>query len=250
MKTKNILLNFSLGLILIFASCGSENSDISSPVDTGVGGGSGTGGSMARFTIAGNRLFLLSQNDLHAFDLSGGTVTHQSKQQVGTDIETIFPYKNYLFIGSTNGMYIYDQATPAPSRLSVYTHVVSCDPVIADSTFAYVTLRTGTTCWGTVNQLEVIDISNVTNPVLKNAYTMTQPRGLGKKGNLLYVCDGDNLKVMDASNPNALTLKYSHPVPEAYDVIPVKDFVIVSAKDGIYQMRYNGTDFTQLSKIK
>ena len=83
----------------------------------------------------------------------------------------------------------------------------SCDPVIADEKYAYVTLRTGTTCNGVNNRLEILDIANINSPSLVKTYEMTNPHGLSKDGNLLFVCDGANgLKVYNASDVNNLKL--------------------------------------------
>jgi hypothetical protein len=129
--------------------------------------GGGQGGSMARFTLIDNYLYTVSYTTLNTFDLG----TPQQPSFAGTTnlsnwgIETIFPFKNRLFIGSTTGMFIYDVSTPAtPSKLGMFSHVQSCDPVIADDNYAYVTLRSGTTCQGFSNQLEVLNISDLNNP--------------------------------------------------------------------------------------
>ena len=89
---------------------------------------------------------------------------------VGWGLETIFQYKNNLFIGSQTGMYIYDLSDPAvPEQLSVFNHLRSCDPVVVDDDYAYVTLRSGTFCMNGNNQLDVGNIvSASSNQVLVN----------------------------------------------------------------------------------
>ena len=70
-------------------------------------------------------------------------------------------------------MHIYSITEPeSPNFVSTYQHVVSCDPVVVDDEYAYVTLRTGTTCAGWQNQLEVIDIQTLSNPQLVATYTI------------------------------------------------------------------------------
>jgi hypothetical protein len=71
----------------------------------------GIGGSTARFTIAGNALYIVDQSNLHVYDIS--TASNPSKvsdKNIGWSIETIFPYQNHLFIGSSSGVYIYDKS--------------------------------------------------------------------------------------------------------------------------------------------
>ena len=105
-------------------------------------------------------------------------------------------------------MYIYNISNGNnPVKESQFLHVQSCDPVIADEKYAYVTLRTGTTCNGVNNRLEILDIANINSPSLVKTYEMTNPHGLSKDGNLLFVCDGANgLKVYNASDVNNLKL--------------------------------------------
>ena len=67
-----------------------------------------------------------------------------NKVNVGSwNVETIFPFKDKLFIGSQNGMFVYNiNNADNPSLVGQFSHVQSCDPVIADDDYAYVTLRT------------------------------------------------------------------------------------------------------------
>ena len=71
-----------------------------------------------------------------------------------------------------------------------------------DDTLAYVTLRTGTNCGGNLNTLDVVNIKDINSPKLVMSYGLTNPHGLGKDGDLLFICDGTaGLKVYDASDP-------------------------------------------------
>lgn len=165
-----------------------------------------------------------------------------AKLTLGFGIETIFPYQQNLFIGSQTGMYIYDISQPdAPKQLSIYQHIVSCDPVVAQGNTAYVTLRSGTTCRGNTsfNSLDVIDVSNLRAPKVLRSYPMKNPFGLGIDGNLLFVCEGDfGLKVLDVTDPlNIKQLQFIENV-RTYDVIPNRKVLIVTGKDGIYQYSY------------
>ncbi|MEM9987362.1 MAG: hypothetical protein AAF804_19895, partial [Bacteroidota bacterium] len=119
----------------------------------------GIGGSMARFTLVGSHLYVVTNTDLQAYMLATLENPQQvSSQQIGWgDIETIFPMKGNLFIGSMNGMYIYSLSDPnEPNYVSEFQHVRSCDPVVVEGDFAYVTLRGGTPCGGFSNQLDVV----------------------------------------------------------------------------------------------
>jgi hypothetical protein len=201
----------------------------------------GVGGSMARFTIVENRLYTVGNTDLDVFNISNPIdPIHTSSQSVGWNIETIYPFKNKLFIGSASGMFIYNiNNADAPASVGQFSHTRSCDPVIADDTYAYVTLRSGNTCQGFTNQLEIVKLNNITDPVLQKTYPMTNPHGLSKDDDLLFICDGkDGLKVYNASNVMNLQLLTTIPGIETYDVIAMNNIALVVAKDGLYQYNY------------
>jgi hypothetical protein len=164
-----------------------------------------------------------------------------SKVQLGWGIETIYPFKNKLFIGSNTGMFIYDVTNPSqPSKQGEFNHVRTCDPVIAEDKYAYVTLRSGTGCPGSTNQLDVLDITNLSQPSLVKSYTMTNPHGLSKDGDLLFICDGqDGLKIYNAANASNVFLLKQLTGPETFDVIAWNGVAIVSATDGLYQYDYS-----------
>jgi hypothetical protein len=216
-------------------------------------GPGGMGGSMARFTTVGERLYTVGNYELKTFDIGNAAEPHfVAESQVGFGIETIFPFKDKLFIGSTSGMFIYAISNPdQPQLLSQFSHVQSCDPVIADDENAYVTLRSGTACMGFTNQLEVLDISNLLQPSLVKTYPMTNPHGLSKDDDLLFICDGaDGLKVYDATLPGNLQLLKTIRGMETYDVIAYNNLALVVAKDGLYQFDYSDrNNIKQLSKL-
>lgn len=160
----------------------------------------GVGGSMARFTITGSYLYTVDDSSLDVFDLGNATQPSLATTvQLPWGIETIFPYGSNLFIGANNGMHIYDNSNPlSPQHLSTFAHVQSCDPVFVNGDIAYVTLRDGNACQGFVNQLDVVDVSDLSNPFLLKTYPMHHPHGLSISEDHLYLCEGDQgLKVFD-----------------------------------------------------
>ncbi len=219
------------------------------------GGGVGIGGSMARFGIKDNVLYLLDGSNIALYDISAKTDPGKlSEFYAGWGIETMFLTENNMFLGTTTGMLIFDITNPHnPLSLSSYSHIRSCDPVVVDDTLAFVTLRTGTTCAGSLNQLDVINIKNLNNPVLMTSYALKNPHGLGKNGDLLFICNGDaGLKIYNASNPWLISanLIYSYPSINAWDVIPIDDLLVLIGDDGLYQYDYsNIQNITLLSTI-
>jgi hypothetical protein len=128
----------------------------------------------------------------------------------------------------------------------------ACDPVVADNNYAYVTLRNGTICSGFNNQLELIDISSLQQPQLAKIYPMTNPHGLAKDNNLLFICDGrDGLKMYDATDPLNILLRKTISGIETYDAIAWNNNLLVVAKDGLYQYDYsNPASLVQRSKLE
>lgn len=224
-------------------------------VTPGSGSGPGVGGSLARFTINGNYLYMLDGGDLQVADISSANEpVAKSRSYLAWDIETIFPYKNNLFIGSASGMHIMDLSSPeSPAKISTYAHVQSCDPVVVDDKYAYVTLRSGNTCQGFTNQLEVINIENLQSPQLLQVYPMTNPHGLGIDNTTLFICDGnDGLKAFDASDVNSIdkNLLAHYKNINATDVIPYNNILIMIGEDGLFQYDYsNPKDIRLLSTI-
>jgi hypothetical protein len=219
------------------------------------GSGTGIGGSMARFAINDKMLYLLDGSSLKLFDITAKTTPNKLFDiNMGGGIETMFLSGNYMFLGTTTGMIIYDITnSQSPLWKSSYNHIRSCDPVVVDDTLAYITLRSGTNCGSAVNCLDVINIKNTLQPSLVKSYSMTNPYGLGKNGDLLFVCDGTaGLKVYNASDPLNITgnLIFAYPGIKAYDVVPVGDILVLIGDDGLYQYNYsNIQNITLMSTI-
>jgi hypothetical protein len=213
----------------------------------------GVGGSMARFSIINDYLYAVSSNKLYSLNITAAdNPVVANTKELSFGIETIYPFKDKLFIGSNSGMFIYDISNPSnPIAQGQFTHVRSCDPVITDGENAYITLRSIGDCQGITNQLEVVDVKNLNNPVLLKTYQMTSPYGLSKDNNLLFICDGkDGLKIYDASNPTSIQLVKTIGNLETFDVITLDQRAIVVAKDGLYQYDYsNPASINFLSKI-
>ena len=202
----------------------------------------GISGSMARFVTVSNYLYAVSTSSLMVYDISNASDPQKGNHlQIGWNIETIFPFANNLFIGSRSGMFIFSISDPSnPQQLSNYQHVSSCDPVISDGDYAFVTLRSGTACEGFVNQLDVLNITDILHPQLVKTYEMHNPHGLGKDSNTLFICDGtDGVKIYNAEDVLNISLIHQIKNLNAYDVIPWEGRLVVTAEDGIHQYDYS-----------
>lgn len=234
------MLKATFGLILSFilldAGCG-KSVDSGSSSATATAASSGIGGSLARFTIAFNHLYTVDNYKLYVYDINDPLNPVLKKTiYLTSGIETIFPYQDKLFIGSTSGMFIYSIATPAnPVFLANARHVRSCDPVVASGNYSYVTLRGGTPCGPAQDAFNVYNVTNITSPVLTASLALPTPRGLGIEDNAVYVCLQKNgLAVIDVSNPAAPAEKKRIADEDwFYDVIPVNDLLICYTNKGL-----------------
>ena len=221
------------------------------------GASTGAGGSTARFTIAGNYLYVVDHMSLKAFDLSNNSPVYKSKTDVGINIETIFPYQDKLFIGSSSSMYIYSLANPSrPERLARadYNIRMACDPVVARDSVAYATLRATGRCGGGQSALVVYNIKNISSPQLERAVSLIAPYGLGLKNNSLYVCEGNYglsvFNVTNAYNPIQVS-EIRVNGTTFYDVIPYGNVLIAQVNDGfiLYDIGTNPMQPAFLSRI-
>lgn len=216
----------------------------------------GTGGSMARFRIYQNYLYIAKSWEIKIIDITNlNDPIEAGMFYPNLTAETVFIAKDKLFIGATTGMAIYDLKNPVnPEFLSLFAHVNSCDPVVVDEKYAYVTLRSGNECQSFTNQLDVLNIEDLRNPIHLKTYPMHNPHGLGVDENLLFICDGDDgLKIYDKTDvyniDNNMVTRYKN--IHAYDVIPMKGTLMMIGNDGFYQYDYsNLNDVKFLSKIE
>ena len=205
---------------ILLVSCSKEGAVSSSS------SGNSTGGSLARFTLVGNYLYTINSQTLKTFNVSNpASPVLENTVSVGPDIETIFPFKDKLFIGSNQTMYVYSLSNPAkPVAVSGTNYVVpfrARDPVVANDTLAYSSLRNSDGFGGTLN---VLDIRNAQSPsVIARLPLSASPYGLGLADTALYLCTHSaglavySLKT-NASNP--VLRKSINDGETYYDVIP------------------------------
>ena len=244
-----IIRTFILALILAFAlSHCTEDGDASTP--------SVLSGSYANILTLGERLYVLASGELHTFGLEDiSSPQLLNSQEVNLSIESLFYNGENLFIGSSEGMYIYsidENGIPQKQSVTRYEELVEflpCDPIAANRQHAYVTLSTSVqasdACFRSVdiNELLVYDISEVQTPQLVSRIGMQEPKGIGLDGDLLFVCQRyDGIKVFDISEPANLVELYHFGEFEAFDLIPTNGLLMVIGKDQIHQFDYSDKD--------
>lgn len=242
---------FTLLLLVVLTNC-----EKSSDTPGTIAGDNGQGGSLARFAFIGNNMYVVNSKKLKTYNVTDPANPQLvSEINVGESVETIFPMENKLFIGSQGGMIIYEiRENGEPALVSSYEHVTSCDPVVANQDYAYVTLNSGTQCrqWSDLNLLDIISLQDITHPTLVQSYQLESPLGLGLDGNILFVCEeGFGLKVFDVSNPNNIELLKTMSEYHARDVIILENKkLLLLTPENIIQLDYqNLEDIKKLSEI-
>ena len=188
----------------------------------------GIGGSLARFTINQGTLYAVDNSSLRVFSLAKPAEPEfQGVNRLGWGIETIFPYKDMLFIGANNGMHVYGISDPlAPEHYSTVEHVRSCDPVVVQNDMAYVTMWGGADCGNLQDQLMVIDVSNPKSPKTLQELPMEHSHGLGVDGDKLFLCSGPaGMKVLELLNDGTVGSERF-----ATDDFPAKDVIVLPGK--------------------
>lgn len=237
---------FSLAVPFLLTACSySEKSDV------GNGDASGRGGSLARFTIMGNYLYTVDQSSLHTISIAD--VEHPQKvadKSLGIYTETIYPYGNSLLLGTETGMFVFDVSNPeSPQQLTFFQHLRSCDPVVAENGFAYLTLNTSNQrCFTGTNELQIVDINNLYVPQLVKTLSLTSPLGLDIHNDTLYVCDQGIRIIQVADKLNSSEIEHIYDV-QARDVICQQGRLIVIGNDGLMQYRQQASGYQKISTI-
>lgn len=243
MKKIHLLFGF---LIVVLASCSmSEKSDLG-------GNTTGTGGSLARFTFTGDYLYTVNQNSLTSILVSdAANPVKVGSVSLGIFAETIFPYENKLLLGTQTGMYIYGLTDPVhPVMLNYAEHLRSCDPVVAENGFAYVTLNTGNQrcSWG-LNELQIYDIRDISNIKLKSTFSLSTPLGLAIHNDSLFVCD-NGVKIYNVADKQSPVLLNHISNEDAIDVIYNHGYLIVIGATGLHQYKIEGGVIEKVSTLK
>ena len=203
----------------------------------------GTGGSYAKFQILRNALYTIDAYKLNTFNIADyNSISLVSETWLGDwfggELETTYILKDYLFIGATNGMHIVGlQDEFNPVYTSSFTHATGCDPVVVEGNTAYITVRGGNSCGAIEDQVNVIDVSDITMPTEYSTYFLSSPYGLGIRDQVLYVCNDEGINVFNAQNPNEIVLVNTYETTSK-DVIPLPSHLISVGENVIHQYNY------------
>jgi hypothetical protein len=236
------------GFITMFTSCSKTNNTTINTVQAG---------SLAKFAIANDRLYCINDDKLNIYDVSNAS-TPVLNNTIPLDgiVETLFPFGNQLYMGTTTGFFRYDITNPDnPSNRQFVQHQTSCDPVVVNDSFAFVTLRGGNQCGALQSRIEVWKIENNTVTQRLATQNLVEPFGLGLSGKYIFVCDGkEGIKSFSYTYMgNKLTNHQTLKLNEAsfYDVIPYNNTLICYTSKGLaYVDITNPLSIKILSQVK
>lgn len=243
---KYLLLLSILIISLLILSCSMEkNESFSNDLPTG------RAGSLARFNVVGDYLYSVTPDQLFTFNLeSKEHPIKVSTNKLAFFTETIFAYDGSLLLGTDQGIYVYDISNPAtPYKKATFYHIRSCDPVVAQGDYAYVTLNTQSVrCFNGKNLLQIIDIDDYDDIELKSETEMKSPLGLAINNDTLFVCD-EGLVVFNVENKQKpLEINRIENI-KAKDVICDNGTLIITGDHGIRQYSYKNGVLELLSTI-
>jgi hypothetical protein len=187
---------------------------------------------------------------IKVFDITNpASPVEKTQVVVGFAIETIFPYKDKLFIGAPTGLFIYSIADPAaPVKLGSVQHLRSCDPVVSNDTISYVTLNGSNPCGPAESGLYIYDIKNISSPTLLKLLPLSSPYGLGLADSVVFVCRGNyGLSAINIKKPSDPKIIYTKNDGYYMDVIPYDNMLICYVNAGI--LIYDISDLRNISKI-
>jgi len=247
----NKLYLIIISSLLLLSGCGGDSSSDQASATSG----DSTGGSRARMTLIGDYLYTISGADVQLMDVSTPeSPNFWNRTRLAWDIETLFPYGDYLLVGSETGVHIMDNSTVgSPQTLSKFVHARSCDPVVAANDIGYVTLNANVLCWSDTasSQLDVLDLSDMSNPTLIKSYPMQEPTGLAVSGQWLFICDGKaGLKVFDNIDPMNLSIEDTLPDVNCFDLIAKNDTLYISTADKLLQYDFSTLPLTLISEYQ
>jgi hypothetical protein len=132
-------------------------------------------------------------------------------------------------------MFIYSSSDPRnPKYVSMFQHARSCDPVVVEGSFAYVTLRGGTRCGTVVSAMHIVSIADLFNPKIIASYPLPQPMGLDVRSKIAYVCDDSaGVVVLDATDPVRIREVARITDKHGYDTILTNEMLIVVSEGAV-----------------
>ncbi|MEA3228372.1 MAG: hypothetical protein U9P38_04785 [Campylobacterota bacterium] len=250
---------YSLMLLLsfLFFGCG-EGGESSSSLDST----SGISGSKTKFKISGDYIYTVNGDTISILDIADASNPIPiTRNTIPHHIDTIAMYENYLYVGSSNQIYVYDKTDPTNLEDPImFNDAQSCNPIAVANGLAYVLFNIDSTCgFSSRSKLDVIDIRDISSPKLIKTEPMWSPTAVGIDNNKLFVCEGTKgIKVFDINqteNNNTISVELNRVDAKAeeincYDLIADQNNLIISDSENILQFDYSSFPMTEMGTIK
>lgn len=222
-------------------------------------------GSYATMLPIDGFLYVIDDSKITTYDISDNqNPVRINKQEVGFLIESLYHHEGVLFIGSSEALHIFtinENGIPERNSLTEYNFEndpewTACDPVVADDSYAYVTLKTDPEfsfdpCgvgFRTVNELRIYDVQDLSTPELLSVTEMQYPQGLGIFGDHLFVCEGNQgIQLYDVTDREEPVLVWEDLGFKAFDLILKEDLMIVVGSVSLRQ--YDISDLENIEYI-
>ena len=211
-------------------------------------GGSGGAGSLSQMMIHGETLYVLSaaagrpQGWITSFDISQARrprVSHILALDNGP--EALQLHDNLLLVAGRDALVTASLAdTNAPRLLGEFRQScpVNYDPVVVEGSIAYRTVIIDTPRSMCTSRLEIIDLSQPHQPMLRNTHAIQRPRGLAVLGEALFVADEyQGIQVFDLADPISPRHATTWPLRGVKDLV-VSDFDLYAMSSDQVQTFY------------
>lgn len=237
-----------LGLLAL-AGCTSADNASPSPAELG------QTGTVTRFVVQNSRLYAIDNQNLQVYDIGGGAANSYAAARwqrtipLGANIQALYPAGSRLFVTTPSGLLLLDPANPQLPAVGSAVAATSCDPLVSDGRWAYLSMRADRTCGGGTNQLQVVDLTDPLRPHTAQNYPLTRPYGLSLLADSaqLFVCD-QGLKVYTTRQAPTLT-QLDQLAVEALDVQAADGLLLVTSADALTQYRYANRRLQLLSSF-
>jgi len=140
-----------------------------------------------------------------------------------------------------NIMYIIDINEPSvPTILSQYTTIYPCVDICANNQFAFIVIHYEDIGPTTIEKIEVVDISDPTNPIYVSDFTLPSGgRTLSTINNIVYIGTYAGLFVYDISDPNIFVQIDWIDVGNVNDLKFHNDLLYFDGRDGLSIIDYS-----------
>jgi len=213
-----------------------------------------------RFSIVNKYIYEVNKNYLMVYEIVNADTTKLiycltlTRYESGKTVKNIFSYKNYLLFSTNSGVLIYNLKNPeVPEYVSEINYMTSRYLVVTNDVVAYLILNSDLEFNREINQLDIIDIRNISQPKIVKTIHIPSLTGLSLNGDFLFVFDFNKLIIFDIENPYNPEFIQKIDIDRPNDIITKNsnNNLIITSLDGIYQFDYSDSDNLKLDlKIK